>query len=87
MKDTWIILREPGRVPELKGPLARSGLKAFLFELTEVRPQAFITVLTMYESGPSVQDGPECLEMIDRRYSKRAARHRQNTKLAFSEPA
>lgn len=85
MGNTWFILREPRCVPELKGPFAPANVKGFLIELMEARPTAFITVLTMHEGIPSVQDGPECLEMSDARYRRRASIHRRNTRAAKQE--
>jgi hypothetical protein len=84
MEMTWFILREPNRVPERKGPFAADQVKGFLRELMDVRPTAFISVLTVHADGPHVQDGPECLEMMDARYRAAAARHRANTKAAFA---
>lgn len=84
--NTWIILREPGKVPELKGAFRPDQVKPFLVELTTFRQSALITVLTIDEHGrPSVQDGPECLEMLDGRFTNRAARHRAKTAAAWAE--
>lgn len=87
MHDHWIILREPGCVPQRKGPFRATDIKAFLLEVFDARPSAHVTVLTLSEGGPGVQDGPECLEMIDRRYRQRAARHRQTTRAAWARYA
>ena len=84
METTWFILREPGRVPELKSA-SNSHAMAFLRDLMEVRPAAIITVLTIDEDRvPMVQDGPECLEMLSSRHRGRARRHRASTKAAFA---
>lgn len=82
--DTWFILREPGCVPERKGPIPSAMCKKFVIELMEARPNALITVLTLAESGPLVQDGPEFLMMLDLRQRGRARRHIASTKAAFS---
>jgi hypothetical protein len=87
MHSTWFILREPGCVPELKGPFEPSQVKGFLLELFSERRTAFVTVLTLGEGCPTVQDGPECLEMLDRRFRFRAARHRERTVAAFAAHA
>ena len=84
--NTWLELREPGCVPMLKGPFRRDQLKPFLVELTTFRKSALITVITIGDDGkPSVQDGPECLEVLDARFAPRAARHRMNTDAAWRE--
>lgn len=81
----WLILREPGCVPERKGSWPASMMASVLREFMEARPMAFITVLTLGHSGdPIVQDGPECLEMIDGRSAPRAARHRESSRAAFA---
>lgn len=82
MTKTWLILREPRRVPERKGPFTPEALAATLREFMDARPSAFITVLTC-EGNPEVQDGPECLEMIDARSKKTAATHRATSHAAF----
>lgn len=85
MPAIWLILREPGKVPERKGPFDCGRLAPVLRELMHVRPAAFITVLTWHDgAGPSVQDGPECLEMIDGRSRPIAKRHRASTAAAFA---
>lgn len=84
---TWIELREPGCVPERKGAFTTlAQLKAFLIEIFDRRPTALVTVVTIHEGGPSFQDGPECLEMMDGRQRRRAERHRQSTKHAWQFP-
>ncbi|HWV44159.1 hypothetical protein [Pseudorhodoplanes sp.] len=85
--DTWLILREPGKVPVQKGPFAARTIAATLREFMKERPNALITVLTWHDGGPSVQDGPECLEMIDGRAKHIAARHRRSTREAFGRTA
>jgi hypothetical protein len=84
---TWFILREPNRVPERKGPFPPAMVKGFLLELMGARPDALITVLSTSDDCPCVQDGPECLEMIDGRYRARAARHRKTSRAAWAAKA
>ena len=84
--DTWLILREPGRVPQIKGPFHARTFAATLREVMKARPSAFITVLTWHHYGPHVEDGPEALEIIDRRSASTAKRHRQSTAAAFAMP-
>jgi hypothetical protein len=56
--QTWFILREPGLIPERKGPINEQHVKGFLIELMAARPAALITVLRNGDAGPDVQDGP-----------------------------
>lgn len=83
MSSTYFILRAPGCIPELKRASV-VGDVLFLKELMEARPDAFITVLSIDETGPIVTDGPEYLEQFDRRWRFRASRHRASTKAAFA---
>jgi hypothetical protein len=80
----WFILREPGCVPQLKGPFPPKMVKGFLRELMEHRPHAFVTVLSISYGQPVVEDGPECLEILDGRMAATARRHRQSTRKAFA---
>lgn len=83
--NTWIILREPGCVPQRKGPFPSRNFKATLREFMEARPRAFITVLTWHPAlGPEVEDGPQCLEIMDGRYRNIANHHRESTRHAFA---
>lgn len=81
----WLILRGPRCVPERKGSWPAGMMAKVLREFMKVRPGEFITVLTLGHDGdPIVQDGPECLEMIDGRSAARAKRHRASSLEAFS---
>lgn len=81
---TWVELREPGKVPQRKGSFQTPcQLKAFLIELFDSRTSALVTVIEVMESGIVLQDGPECLEVMDGRQRHRAARHRANTAAAW----
>jgi hypothetical protein len=83
---TWIELREPGCVPERKGPLRPETVAGFLREVFAVRPSAYVTVITMGHDGPLLQDGPECLQMLDGRSMSVGRRHIQ-TGAAAHAPA
>ena len=84
MQETWIEIREPGKVPMRKGAFYKpESLKQFLIELFAHRPSALISVVTFHSSGPHFQDGPECLEQMDGRQKHRAARHRKNSAAAW----
>ena len=81
----WLELREPRCVPIRKGPFQQSNLAEILREYMDARPKAFITVVTIHRDGPHFEDGPQALEIIDGRSSRRAARHRKTSAAAFAE--
>lgn len=81
MSTTWIIIRDPGCVPDLKGPFPDSMVKQFIREALECRMGSFITVATIHDGRLNVQDGPECLEMMDGRSRSLARRHRESTRV------
>lgn len=77
---TYIIIRDKGCVPDQKGPFPDGMVKGFLKEALEARMGSFVTVATVYDDGRlSIQDGPECLEMMDRRHKHLARKHRAST--------
>ncbi len=80
---TWLILREPGCVPERKGPFPPQTLAATLREFMDARPSAFITVVEIHGPEISVEDGPQCLEILDGRSAATAAKHRATSCAAF----
>lgn len=83
--STWLELREPGCVPELKGPFPAHAFVQTMKEFLAARPSAFITVLTITDGGyPVLQDGPEALEMADGRLKHLARRHRESTRMAHA---
>lgn len=84
---TWLILREPGKVPERKGPFPHRTLRKTLREFMAARPSAFITVVEIHGTEISVEDGPQCLEVLDGRSASTAAAHRESTRKAFAERA
>lgn len=75
--NNWIVIRDPGCVPDVKGPFRPVQVAPFLREVFECRPYSFVEVLTVTYGGiVSVQDGPECLEMTDGRSAPIARKHR-----------
>lgn len=84
---TWLILREPGKVPERKGPFRPEAMKATLREFMEARPSAFITVVDVSDGEIIVEDGPQCLEILDMRCSPTAKKHRASSSLAHASAA
>lgn len=77
----WLVLHEPGRVPERKGPWNQGNgeIKRVLREFMAARPTAYIDVLTLHHDGPDVQHGPELLQMLDGRSMARGSRHNAQT--------
>lgn len=80
----WLVLREPGSVPQRKGPWPRSRVRAVLREFITARPTAYIDVLTIGSDGPSVQHGPELLQMLDGRSIGVGRRHNARTRAAHA---
>lgn len=80
----WLELREPGWVPERKGPWLLHGLASILREFMAVRPTAYITVVTIGHDGPSFQDGPEALQMADGRSVATGSKHIARTSEAHA---
>lgn len=63
----WLILHEPGCIPELKGCWPAGQTAVVLREFIRARPNAYIDVLTVDHGAPDVQHGPECLQVLDGR--------------------
>lgn len=82
-RRVWLILREPGCVPERKGPFPYRTIAKTLREFMTARPSALIDVLTV-EGSPEIEDGTQVLEMSDGRSSSVARRHRETTRAAFA---
>lgn len=81
----WLELREPGCVPERKGPWPQAQIATVLREFMAARPEAFISVVTVSSTGePFFQDGPEALMMVDGRSMSTARRHLETTREAFA---
>lgn len=78
---TWVIIRDPGCVPDKNGPFPPSRVAAFLRLAMHARPYSYIEVVTAhFDEGNceiTVQDGPECLQMLDGRSMAGARRHNE----------
>jgi hypothetical protein len=76
VRDTYIILREPGCTPERKlPPKDRDGFRDFLRELVDYRPAGTsITIVRVGEQhgGMDCECGREWLSIFDRRWAKRS---------------
>lgn len=81
----WLIVHEPGNVPDRKGSWPRSQLPQIMREFIDARPNAYLTVLTVGADGtPDVQHGPEALQMADGRSMSVGSKHNARTKAAHS---
>jgi hypothetical protein len=75
-KRFWLVLQEPRRVPERKGPWPYSQVTKVLREFMDARPTAYIHVLTLDCAGePWVDHGPEVLQIMDGRSMNTGRKH------------
>jgi hypothetical protein len=82
----WLIVHEPGKVPDRKGSWPRSQLPQIMREFIGARPNAYLTVLTIGADGlPDVQHGPEALQMADSRSMRTGSAHNARTLAAHTE--
>lgn len=76
----WLIVHEPGRIPERKGPWKRAVTAKVLREFIAARPTAYLHVLTLDSFGaPQVDHGPEVLQMTDGRSKRTGSKHNART--------
>lgn len=81
----WIELREPGAVPDRKGPYPRRMMTKVIRECMKYRASAYITVITWHDQyGPLLTDGPEWLMMRDGRSRSTALAHIRSTRAAHA---
>jgi hypothetical protein len=79
----WLVLREPGRVPERKGPWPKGQEVAILREFIAARPTSYTDILTLNCFGhPQVDHGPEVLQMLDGRSMTAGAKHNERARKA-----
>lgn len=72
----WVIITDPGCVPDRKGPfLTGAQLKRFLREAIAGRPYSHLIVISCADD-PVVEDGTQCLEMLDARSFPTTRKHR-----------
>jgi len=82
----WLVLQEPGRVPERKGPWLRTGMAPILRDFMKLRPTAYIHVLTVDDFGePWVEHGPEALQILDARSMGTGKKHNERVRAAHAE--
>lgn len=72
----WLIIREPGLVPDQKGPWPLEQTASILREFMAANPKSFIDYLTIDPDGsPYVDHGPEVLQMTDGRSMSVGRKH------------
>jgi hypothetical protein len=82
----WLIVHEPGRVPERKGPWKSHQTKVVLREFISARPTAYLHVLTLDANGePYVEHGPEVLQILDGRSMSVGRKHNARTLSAHQQ--
>ncbi len=79
----WLIIREPGMVPDRKGPFKIIDTAKVLREFMAANPNAFIDYLTVTPDGePYVDHGPQVLQMSDGRSMSVGRKHNERVKAA-----
>lgn len=79
----WLFLREPGCVPQRKGPWNKDRSADVLREFIRARPTAYIDYVWIGHLGyPEVQHGPEVLQMIDGRSMSVGRKHNERVRVA-----
>jgi hypothetical protein len=81
----WLVVIEPGCVPERKGPWPHSETRRVLREFIRARPKAYILFLDLGHDGPWVIWGPEWLQMLDGRSMSVGRRHNAQTREAHAQ--
>ncbi len=81
----WLIVHEPGMVPERKGPWRATDTAKVLREFIAARPSAYLHVLTVGADGvPDIDHGPQVLQMLDGRSMSVGRKHNARTLAAHS---
>lgn len=79
----WLILREPGMVPNRKGPFKRDDAAKVLREFMAANPTAYIDHLTIGADGsPDVEHGPLVLQYLDGRSMSVGKKHNERVRAA-----
>ena len=79
----WLIIREPGMVPDRKGPFKITDTAKILREFLAANPNAFIDYLTVTPEGePYVDHGPQVLQVADGRSMSVGRKHNERVKTA-----
>lgn len=84
----WMLVRDPGCVPERKGPFLKVDTAARIREFMRARPFSFLSILTIDPSGqPSIEDGPQVLQTLDGRSVRFASKHIARLRSIYRAPA
>src|SRR5690606_21691982 len=71
----WLSLREPGCIPDRKGPWPKDQTAKVLREFIAERQTAYIDYITIGDDGPLIEHGPEVLQMVDGRSMSVGRKH------------
>jgi hypothetical protein len=81
----WLIVTDPGCVPQRKGPWKRNETRAIIREFMRERPTALIHYLTVDENGvPWINHAREWLGMLDGRSLASTTKHNRAVNEAFA---
>lgn len=82
----WLIIREPGLVPDQKGPWPLEQTATILREFMAANPKSFIDYLTIGPDGsPYVDHGPQVLQMTDGRSMSVGRKHNARVREAATD--
>ncbi|MBQ1480656.1 MAG: hypothetical protein IIZ30_11520 [Sphingomonas sp.] len=82
----WLIIREPGLVPDQKGPWPLEQTASILREFMAANPKSFIDYLTIGPDGsPYVDHGPQVLQMTDGRSMSVGRKHNARVREAATD--
>ena len=83
----WIIVADPGCVPERRGPIRNvNELAMSLRQLMDDRPWSHLIVARIDGDQLYLEDGTQALELIDGRSAPIARRHRERLRLGRPWP-
>lgn len=83
----WMLVRDPGCVPERKGPYLKVDTAARIREFMRARPFSFLSILTIDQSGrPLIEDAPEVLQTLDGRSVGFASKHIARLRSIYRAP-
>ena len=80
----WLIVHEPGKVPDRKGPWKLPETTRVLREFIAAYPTAYLHVLTNSYDGPWVEHGPQVLQAADGRSMSTGWKHNARTRAAHA---
>lgn len=86
-EKSWIVIRDPQCVPDVKGPFAPGDVAPFLREVFAARPFSYVEVVSIEDGAILVQDGPEALQMLDGRSMSVGRAHNARLRSREVDPA